>query len=246
MFCPKLQLTEQNKNIEFKQRQVARGIGVRDRGEAQGAGKARGAAWFFARAFRFLLALALVCGSLSGGRAQTLPESNRQLIASSGAPKHEMISLVVLSDTYVELTADSLSKKLDEIYPGKFWPPRQQANFVVNGPAPGQYLIKSTIPGASGLFMLLSVPGPYTDFSDFARFITDPALRRKAEAQHCWLSVDLVRKITSDEDAYRFIGAGLAKLAPADAAMLVKPDDNSVVLFDEEIRRRLAAGWVRP
>jgi hypothetical protein len=73
----------------------------------------------------------------------------------------------VLSDEYVELTADSLSKKLDELYPGKFWPRGQQANFVVNGPAPGQYLIKSTIPGAAGLFMLLSVPG---------RIRTSPAL----------------------------------------------------------------------
>jgi hypothetical protein len=94
--------------------------------------------------------------------------------------------------------------------------------------------------------MLLSVPGPYTDFSGFARFITDPALRRKAEAQHCWLSVDLISKITSDEDAYRFIDATLAKLAPSDAAVLVKPDDNSTMLFDEEVRGRLASGQFRP
>jgi hypothetical protein len=157
-----------------------------------------------------------------------------------------MISLVVLSNDCVQFTAKSLSEKLDELYPGKFLPERQQANFVVGGPASGQFLIKSTIPGAAGLFMLMSVPEPYTEFSDFARFIADSSLRRTAEAQHCWLSVDLVSKIASDEDAYRFIGAALAKLAPASAAVLVKPEDNSTVRFDEELRRRLAAGQITP
>jgi hypothetical protein len=157
-----------------------------------------------------------------------------------------MISLVVLSNNYVELSADSLSKKLDELYPGKFWPPRQRANFVVDGPTTGQFLIKSTIPGAAGLFMLLSTPAPYTKFSDFANSIADPALRRKAEEQRCWLSVDLVRKITGDEDAYRFIGAALAKLAPADAAVLIRPDDNTAAFFDDGVRQQLATGQFAP
>jgi hypothetical protein len=211
------------------------------------AGKGAGSARLFRRFFRSVLALALACAGLSGAGAQSMPGSNGESAASSGpAAKRKMISLVVLSDEYVELTADSLSKKLNELYPGKFWPPQQQANFVVDGPTGGQFLIKSTIAGAAGLFMLLSVPGPYTEFSDFARFITDPALRRKAEAQHCWLSVDLVGKIASEEDAYRFIGAALAKLAPKDASVLVRPEDNATILFDEEVRGRLAGGQFRP
>jgi hypothetical protein len=94
--------------------------------------------------------------------------------------------------------------------------------------------------------MVLSVPEPYTEFSSFVHFITDPALRRKAEVQHCWLSVDLIHNITSEQEAYRFIGAALAKLAPADAAVLVNPGDNSALVFDDELRRRLAAAQFMP
>lgn len=153
-----------------------------------------------------------------------------------------MISLVVLSNTYVDLDTASLSKALDELYPGKFVPLEQQVNFVVRGPTPGQFLVKSTIPGASGMFMVLSVPGPYTEFSSFARFIADRALRRKAEAQGSWLSIDLIRMITSKEEAYRFIAVALAKLAPADTAVLVKPETNAAITFTAELRSRLAAG----
>ena len=96
------------------------------------------------------------------------------------------------------------------------------------------------------MYMVLSVPGPYTEFSGFARSVADPSLRRKAEAQHCWLSVDLVRKFTSNEEPYRFIGAVLAKLAPADAAVLVRPEDNFTIPFDDELRQRLAAGQITP
>jgi hypothetical protein len=153
-----------------------------------------------------------------------------------------MVSWVVLSKTYVSLDTGSLSKKLDELYPGRFLPAGQQANFVVGGKIPGQFIVKSTIAGAAGIFMLFSVPGPYTDVSDFAGFIADPSLRRKAEAQTSWLSVDLIGKITTDEEAYRFIGAVLAKLAPADTAVLVKPATNSTTLFDDKVRTQLASG----
>jgi len=153
-----------------------------------------------------------------------------------------MISLVVLSGSYVDLDVQSLSKALDELYPGKFVPLEQQANFVVGGRVPGQFLVKSTIPGAAGMFMVQSVPGPYTEFSDFARFITDASLRRKAEAQQCWLSIDLIHMFKDKDQAYRFIAVALAKLAPADAAVLVKPETNSTVLFTAELRSRLAAG----
>lgn len=153
-----------------------------------------------------------------------------------------MISLVVLSRSHVDLGVQSLSNALDELYPGKFVPLEQQANFVVRGPGPGQFLVKSTIPGAAGMFMVMSVPGPYTEFSDFARFIADASLRRKAQAQECWLSIDLVHMVSNKDEAYRFIAVALAKLAPADAAVVVKPESNSAILFTEEMRTQLAAG----
>jgi hypothetical protein len=209
-------------------------------------GRAQGATRPIATAVRWLLAIGLALGGSSGAGAQNLPENGSSPAHAGAAPKHKMISLVALSNKHVDLTDAVLSKQLDEIYPGKFWPPRQQANFAVASADPGVFLIKSTIPGAAGMFMLLSVPRPYTEFSDFARLIADPSLRREAEAQHCWLSVDLVGKITSPEDAYRFIGTVLAKLAPTDAAVLVKPEDNSAIRFDEDLRRRLAAGQFMP
>jgi hypothetical protein len=216
-------------------------------GQSNVGGEARKLTRRIVSAFSLLSALVVAWTGLPGARAQNLPGGNGPSGASDGpGSKRRMISLVVLSDDYVQITANSLSKKLDELYPGKFWPLHQQANFVADGPTPGQFLIKSTIPGAAGLFMLLSAPAPYTEFSDFARFIADPALRHVAEAQRCWLSVDLVHNITSEEEAYRFIGAALAKLAPADAAVLVRPEDNSTIRFDEKLRQRLAAGQFMP
>lgn len=152
-----------------------------------------------------------------------------------------MISWVVLSNSYVELKVDALRKKLDEVYPGKFLP-QSNKNLVVDGPTPGQFLIKSNIAGAAGMFMLLSVPRPYTEFSNIAGAIADPLLLRKVKAQCCWLSVDLIQRHTTDEDAYRFIEQVLAKLAPPDAAFLVDPEKLIPVPFDDDIRRRLANG----
>jgi hypothetical protein len=90
--------------------------------------------------------------------------------------------------------------------------------------------------------MLNSIRGPYSDVSDFAAAIADRSLRREAESQGCWLSVDLVHRHTTDEDAYRFVGRVLAKLAPADAAFLVNPATRTTIAFDDDIRRRLANG----
>jgi hypothetical protein len=184
-----------------------------------------------------LLFVALVCSAIS---LIGLPEAIAQ--TSSPPKRHQMISLVVLSNSYIDLKATTLAKKLDELYPGKFVPMGQQDNFVVGGPTPGQFLIKSTMPGLAGIFMLLSVPAPYTEFSDFNHSIPDASLRRKAEAQKCWLSVDLVQNIKTDEEAYRFIGAVLAKLAPPDTAVLVRPENNSAMPFDDGVRRQLASG----
>jgi hypothetical protein len=176
-------------------------------------------------------------------KAQALPAIAQNL---DGAPlpshgRREMISWVVLSRSYVDLKVDSLREKLDEVYPGQFLPPRDK-NFVIDGPAPGQFLIKSNIAGAAGMFMLVSVRASYTEFSDFAEAIADPSLLRKIKAQCCWLSVDLIHRHTTDEDAYRFIEQVLAKLAPSDAAFLVYPEKRITITFDDGIRRRLANG----
>jgi hypothetical protein len=44
------------------------------------------------------------------------------------------------------------------------------------------------------------------------------------------------------EDAYRFIGKAIARLAPADAMLLVHPETLHHRVFDEEVRRQLASG----
>ena len=162
--------------------------------------------------------------------------------AASSRTEDEMTSWVVLSDTYVDLDVDKLRTKLDEIYPGQFLPPRDKGNFVVNGKLPGQLFVNANMPGAAGMFFVMSVPGPYTKFSSFQNHIADPSLRRQAEAQKCWLSVDMIHKNTTSEEAYRFIEQVLAKLAPADAAFLVHPSKLITIPFDAEVRRRMAAG----
>lgn len=216
---------------------------MRDSGELRAAGKVNGLMKQTARILGSLLAVALTWVGLSGAGAQNLSGSGERSPSPSGAsPRRELISLVALSSSYVELDVRSLSKALDELYPGKFLPLEQQANFVVGARIPGQFLVKSTIPGAKGMFMVQSVPGPYTEFSDFARFIADASLRRKAEAQGCWLSIDLVSMITNKDEAYHFIAVALAKLAPADTAVVVKPENNAAVIFTAELRSQLAAG----
>lgn len=159
---------------------------------------------------------------------------------SSPQQDREMVSWVVLANTYIDYTVDSLRAKLDEIYPGQFLPPRDKGNFVIDGPTPGGFLIQANLPGAAGLFLLHNVPGPYWKFSDFAKAIADPAIRKKATAQCCWLSVDRIGKHGSEEDGYRFIEQVLAKLAPPDAAFVVHPSRLVTIPFDDELRARLA------
>jgi hypothetical protein len=159
------------------------------------------------------------------------------------ARDHAMTSLVVLSTCYVELTLDTLRQRLDQAYPGYFLPPRERGTFIIDGNEPGvEFLIQSDIPDAAGMFLLHSVPGPYTAFSDFAEHIADASLRRLAEAQTCWLSVDLVHRHTTAEEAYRFIGGALAQLAPGDAAVLVHPSRLVAIEFNDQVRRELASG----
>jgi len=158
-------------------------------------------------------------------------------------PDRAMVSLVVLYDTYLELSLESLRQALDQEFPGEFLPPREFGNFVVDGAVPGStFMILSAIPEASGMFMLNNVPGPYTEFSYFAEYISDDVLRERATAQNCWLSIDLINLTTSIEDAYRFIGKVLARLAPDDAAFLVHPETYCSIVFDNDVRARLAGG----
>ncbi|HEX3939064.1 MAG TPA: hypothetical protein VHX43_16285 [Xanthobacteraceae bacterium] len=162
--------------------------------------------------------------------------------ASPAAAKHKMVSWVVLTGGYVDLSLDEVRQKLDEVYPGQFLPPRQKGNFVIAGPARGQFMIFSIIPGAAGIFLLNNIPGPYTDFSDFAGAISDPSIRSGVAKQCCWLSVDLIHRTTTDEEAYRFIEQVLARVAPADAAFLVDPDKGATIAFGDKVRSRFAKG----
>lgn len=156
---------------------------------------------------------------------------------------HDMVSLVILSQTCPTLTLDSVRVTLDSIFPSEFLPPREAGNFVIDGAVPGaQYLVQCTRPNHQGMFMIQNVPGPYSEFSDYLNYIEDPEIREVAVRQQCWLSVDMVHQHTTAEDAYRFIGATLALLAPPDAAVLVHPSMLTAVPFTNETRRQLAAG----
>jgi hypothetical protein len=186
-------------------------------------------------ASRILAAVGAIVISPHPGQAQGPP--------SSAVPQdREMVSRVVLANTLVDLTLDSLRAKLDEIYPGQFLPPREKGNFVVDGPTAGGFFIQASMPGAAGMFLLHNVPGPYWKFSGFLKSIRDASIQREAMAQRCWLSVDLVRKSTSDEDAYRFVAQVVGKLAPPDAAFLVHPSKFIIIRFDDELRARLTRG----
>lgn len=119
---------------------------------------------------------------------------------------------------------------------------REKGNFVVDGPTAGGFFIQASMPGAAGMFLLHNVPGPYWKFSGFLKSIRDASIQREAMAQRCWLSVDLVRKSTSDEDADRFVEQVVGKLAPPDAAFLVHPSKFIIIRFDDELRARLTRG----
>jgi hypothetical protein len=167
----------------------------------------------------------------------------RGAAAPDAGRERATVNLVVLSCTRVELSVDLLRTQLDGIFPGHFLPPRRHGNFVIDGPVAGaEFFVQCAVPGAAGTFLLHTVAGPYAEVSPFAARIEDEALRRLCEAQTCWLSVDLVSRHTSDDDAYRFIGRVLARLAPADAAALVHPSRLVTHRFDDELRRRLANG----
>ena len=104
-----------------------------------------------------------------------------------------MISWVVLFDSDLEFTEEQLRAELDRLWPGEFLPQRDNGSFVVGGAPPGiGFMIQSRVPGASGLFMLHNYPLPYSDFSDMIDLIPDASLRKIAQRQSAWLSVDLI------------------------------------------------------
>lgn len=162
----------------------------------------------------------------------------------NGPPEsdHEMISLVVLYRDYVDLTLEQLCEHLDAVFPGAFLPPGD-INFVVEGAVPDvTFMIKSIVQGAAGLFMLHNIPAPYTEFSNILEIVDDPVLRETIAATTAWMSIDLVSAFGSNEDAWRFIGRMLARIAPTDAVFLLHPDSGGVIAFDDDIRRALAEG----
>jgi hypothetical protein len=162
--------------------------------------------------------------------------------SASPRAEREVVSWMVLSNTPVDLDADSLRAALDAIYPGEFLPANDHS-YVIHGVIPdAQFLIQSNVAGAEGMFFLNTMPCPYADFSDFARSIEDPDFRALAESQQAWLSIDAMHIHTTEANAYRFIGAALTKLAPADAAVLVHPPKQIAIRLDDETRRRLANG----
>ena len=62
-----------------------------------------------------------------------------------------------------------------------------------------QFMIQSRVPGASGTFLLHNVPGPYSYFSDMVDHIPDASLREVAQAQGCWMSIDLSHQSSAAE-----------------------------------------------
>jgi hypothetical protein len=158
-------------------------------------------------------------------------------------PERASHGLVALFNSPLKLTLDDLRAHLDAIYPGQFLPPRDRGNFAVDGQMRGtQFMIQSNLPAAGGLFVLQNVQTPYTQLSSYAEHIEDWALRDMAEKQSCWLSVELLRHYTSEDDSYRFIGSVIARLAPRDTAALVHPANLTTIAFTAHVRRELSSG----
>ena len=78
---------------------------------------------------------------------------------------------------------------------------------------------------------------------DVSENIDDPELRRLAGSEGvAWFSIDLMRAITSEPAALRFIAKALVvHLAPSDAAFVGNPAGD-VLAFDEQARRLLEEG----
>lgn len=161
-------------------------------------------------------------------------------------PRHAapgMISLVALCPRWSRLDVGEVRENLDALFPGSFLPPKEEANFVVEGPVPGSSVfVQCSVPAHSGAFLIYHVAGPYSDVSEFLAHVEDSDLRDLAVSQPCWFSVDLLRHHDSVDAAKRFISVALANLAPPDASLIVHPTRFQVARFSWENRQLLASG----
>jgi len=149
-----------------------------------------------------------------------------------------MVSLSLLSATYVPLTLDQIREGLDRAFPGVFLPPNERSFVVEGDELGGPHLIKSLAQDAQGLFLLHQQPGSLLDVSEE---INEPELNRLLSSEHGWMSIDMIRAVTNDASAFRFVAKAMAQLAPLDAAFLLYPSEDAMA-FDEKVRRLLAAG----
>ena len=154
-----------------------------------------------------------------------------------------MVMLVALSKSHTPLSAESVRAEFKTIYPRHFLSTGDDGSFVTEGPQLHMdAIVKSLVPGASGFFMIHSLPFPYADLSKLPGRIPDPALRQLACAQTSAMSVELVHTWAGADDAKRFVARAMACLAPADSAVLIEPGSGTAVAFDDAVRKRLAAG----
>jgi hypothetical protein len=151
-----------------------------------------------------------------------------------------MVSLVVLVSQPVHLDVPTVQRLLDEVFPGRFVP-KTDSSFVIEGTGPEQLFVKSVIPQNAGVFFVNVVPRPYTAVSGFLTKVTEPTLRSRVQGHTAWLSVDRVGAIGSVDDAYRFIGKALARLAPHDALAVVHPSSERTVPFEGSTLAQLRA-----
>lgn len=167
---------------------------------------------------------------------------SRLLGGSKGAAgPNQPVSLVLLLRTPIRLSAGQLRERLAALYPGHFLAHAGGANdsFVIDTERPEIHMIKSLVPGASGMFFYHAVEKPYTGFSRFLRKIEDSSLRRAAASATSWASIDLIGPVTTRADAYRLIGQALADIAPLDTVAIVHPHTEITRPFSEEARAAL-------
>lgn len=154
-----------------------------------------------------------------------------------------MVSLVILLRRPVQWERAAIQEQLDAVFPGQFLP-QNENSFVIDGPDPTQFMVKSLVASHSGLFFIICRPEAYVNVSNFAPNDRDPRLQELLGQHHAWHSVDLIAPISGTEDAYRFIGKTLAKLAPEDSVALIHPQTKALVRFDAETRVRLRSDAV--
>ena len=181
--------------------------------------------------------------ALDSRRRRDAFRTKRMSIASGHREEPSLLGLVVLYSGECELSVRVLLERLDGLFAGQFLPARQAGNFVVEGPARGaSFLVQSSVEGFSGTFMVNNVLAPYPSLSSAVRYIGRPTLRRTAEKQTSWMSVDLLRSPQAAGDATRFMAVLVSALAPEQSAVIVNAADYSVSAFTPEVRRLLARG----